>query len=241
MPGLTAANFTVLEDGQPQIITTFAGAELPAAVALAIDRSVSMKGAPLTLARTAGRVFLSSLRPDDRAMLISISGDVEVLAPLATDKQPALDALARLDPWGTTSLYDALIRTLDLLDHETGRRAVVILSDGVDRYSEAAEAQVLDRARQSDVQMYAIALGASRPRWFVELATVSGGRSFHLDDPRGLGKTLQAIAADLRAQYLLGYASSAPLSSEDSGWRSITVKVDRPGVTVRARSGYRAR
>jgi Ca-activated chloride channel family protein len=240
VPGLTAGDFRVFEDGVPQTITTFAGAELPASVALAVDRSVSMKGTPLTMARTAGRVFLSSLRPDDRATLISISGDVEVLAPLSADKEPAIAALARLDPWSTTSLHDALIRTLDLLDQETGRRAVVILSDGVDRYSQATETDVLDRARQSDVQMYAIALGTSRPRWFVELATVTGGRSFHLDDPRQLASTLQSIAADLRAQYLLGYAP-APSSVEDSGWRSISVTVDRPGVTVRARSGYRAR
>jgi Ca-activated chloride channel family protein len=241
VPGLTAADFTVLEDGQRQTITTFAGAELPAAVALAIDRSVSMKGTPLTMARTAGRVFLSSLGPDDRAMLISISGEVEVLAPLSADRQPALDALARLDPWSTTSLHDAVMRTLDLLDREAGRRAVVILSDGVDRYSQATEAEVLDRARRSDVQIYAIALGATRPRWFVELATVTGGRSFHLDDTRDLGTTLQMIAADLRAQYLLGYAPPAPSSAEDSGWRSISVSVNRPDVTVRARSGYSVR
>jgi Ca-activated chloride channel family protein len=241
VPGLTAGDFTVLEDGRPQTITTFAGAELPASVALAIDRSFSMRGTPLTMARTAGRVFLGSLAADDRVMLISISGEVDVLAPLATDKRPALEALARLDPWSTTSLHDALIRTLELLDDETGRRAIVILSDGMDRYSQASASDVIDRARQSDVQMYLVALGTARPPWFVELATVTGGRSFHLDDPRDLARTLQTIAADLRAQYLLGYAPAESSSPEDSNWRSITVRVDRPDVVVRARSGYRTR
>lgn len=241
VPGLTVADFTVLEDGRPQVITTFAGTELPASVALAIDRSFSMKGIPLTMARTAGRVFLSSLAADDRAMLISISGEVDVLAPLATDKGPALAALTALDPWSTTSLHDALIRTLDLLDGETGRRAVVILSDGVDRYSRATAAEVIDRARESDVQMYGVALGATRPAWFAELAAVTGGRSFHLGSARDLEKTLQTIAMDLRSQYLLGYAPAESSSGEDSGWRSITVRVDRPEVVVRARSGYRTR
>jgi Ca-activated chloride channel family protein len=240
VPDLTAADFAVLEDGRPQTITAFAGAELPASVALAIDRSVSMKGAPLTMARTAGRVFLSALAADDRAMLISIGGEVEVLAPLATDKGPALAALAGLDAWSTTSLHDAVIRTLDLLEGETGRRAVVILSDGVDRYSRATATDVIDRARESDVQIYGVALGRSRPAWLVELAVVTGGRSFHLDTPKDLAKTLQTIAMDLRSQYLLGYAPSEP-SGEDSGWRSITVRVDRPDVVVRARSGYRTR
>src|SRR5262245_41850925 len=116
--GLRAEDFTVLEDGVSQKITTFLDGEFPAAVALAVDRSFSMKGTPLTMARTAGRAFLGGLKSDDRVMLISISGEVEVLAPLSTDRGPALKALEALDPWSTTSLNDALIRSLDLLEGE---------------------------------------------------------------------------------------------------------------------------
>jgi Ca-activated chloride channel homolog len=236
--GLQQSDFTVLEDDVPQKITTFVGGDFPASVALAIDRSFSMKGAPLTTARTAGRAFVSSLKADDRVMLISISGDVEVLAPLDTDKSPVLKALEALDPWSTTALHDALIRSIDLLEGETGRRAIVVLSDGVDRYSRATSAEVLDRARQSDVLMYPIALGKVRPALFAELAAITGGRSFHLTDPKDLQPTLQAIAEDLRAQYLLGYEPSKPWPTGEDEWRSITVRVDKPGVRVRARSGY---
>jgi Ca-activated chloride channel family protein len=239
--GLTQNDFTLLEDDRPQPITTFAGGDFPAAVALAIDRSFSMKGTPLTMARTAGRAFIASLRPDDRAMLISISGDVEVLAPLNRDKSGLLKALDAIDPWSTTSLHDALIRSIDLLEAETGRRAIVILSDGVDRYSTAREADVLERARRSDVLMYPIAIGRVRPTLFAELASVTGGRSFHLPDPKKLQATLQAIAEDLRAQYLIGYAPADVPSSGAGEWRSITVKVQRPDATVRARSGYLAK
>jgi Ca-activated chloride channel family protein len=207
-------------------------------VALAIDRSFSMKGPALTIARTAGRAFVSSLKPDDRAMLISISGDVEVLAPLGTDKVPILRALDQLDPWSTTALHDALIRSIDLLEGETGRRAIVVLSDGVDRYSQRTSADVLDRARRSDVLIYPIAIGKARPALFAELATITGGRSFHLSDPKDLQATLQVIAEDLRAQYLLGYEPSKVWPNGEEEWRSITVRVDRPGVRVRARSGY---
>ena len=239
--GLGAGDFTVLEDGVPQKITTFVGGDFPASVALAIDRSFSMKGTPLTVARTAGRVFVSSLKPDDRVMLISISGEVEVLAPLSTDRGPLLDALGAVDPWGTTSLHDALIRSLDLLEDETGRRAIVVLSDGSDRYSKARAADVLNRARRSDVMIYPIAIGRERPPLFAELAAVTGGRSFHLRDPKQLQTTLQSIAADLGAQYLLGYAPATPPRPGEDDWRSITVKVNHPGASVRARSGYSAR
>jgi Ca-activated chloride channel family protein len=235
--GLTASDFTLLEDDVPQAITTVIDGNFPASVALAIDRSFSMKGTPLTMARTAGRAFLASLKPDDRAMLISISGDVEVLAPFSRDRTAAFHALGTLDPWGTTALNDAIVRSLELLEGESGRRAIVVLSDGDDRYSTASAADVVDRARRSDVLMYPVAIGKKRPSLFAELATVSGGRSFQLADPARLQSTLQAIAEDLRAQYLLGY-SPRPPSGEDSPWRSIRVGVDRPGVTVRARSGY---
>lgn len=230
--------FTVLEDEQPQEITTFVAGEFPAAVALAIDRSVSMAGTPLTIARTAGRAFIASLKPEDRAMLVGISGEVDVLAPLSTDKAALLEALDRLDPWSTTALHDALLRSLDLLESETGRRAIVVLSDGQDRYSHATAADVLERARRSDVLIYPIAIARTRPPLFAELASVSGGRSFHLKDPRELAPTLKTIAEDLRSQYLIGYAPARAWPAEDSEWRSITVRVDRPGLRVRARSGY---
>jgi VWFA-related protein len=191
--GLTAADFTVLEDGAPQTITTFVDDEFPASVALAIDRSFSMKGTPLTMARTAGRAFLASLKSDDRAMLLSITGDVEVLAPFDTDKTAALKALGTLDPWSTTALNDAIVRSLDLLEPETGRRAIVILSDGADRYSSASANDVLDRARRSDVLMYPVAIGRERPTLFAELATISGGRSFQLADPARLQATLRLL------------------------------------------------
>jgi Ca-activated chloride channel family protein len=236
--GLSQSDFTVLEDGRPQQITAFIGGEFPAAVALAIDRSFSMKGTQLTMARTAGKAFLGSLKPEDRVMLISISGEVEVLAPLAQDRTPALRALDALDPWSTTSLNDAVIKCLELLEHESGRRAIVVLSDGVDRYSAATESDVLRRARQSDVMVYPIALGRERPPMFVELASLTGGRSFHLREPKDLQSTLQAVAEDLRTQYLIGYEPAVPPRQEGDDWRAITVQVNRPGATVRARSGY---
>jgi Ca-activated chloride channel family protein len=238
---LLAQDFTVLEDGVPQDVSTFVAGNFPASVALAVDRSFSMKGTPLTMARTAARVFVASLKPEDRVMLISISGEVDVLAPLSADRAPILKALETLDPWSTTSLNDAIIRSMDLLEEETGRRAIVVLSDGVDRYSTARDADVLNRARQSDVMLYPIAIGRDRPPFFPELASLTGGRSFHLKDARELHATLQTIAADLGAQYLLGYAPAKRGTAADDGWRSITVKVNRPELRVRARSGYSTR
>jgi Ca-activated chloride channel family protein len=234
--GLSADDFTVLENGEPQTISAFIEGDFPASVALAIDRSVSMKGTPLTVARTAGRVFVSSLRPQDRVGLIGIGSQVELLAPIDTDRARVLSALTAVDPWGTTSLHDAIIQAIDLLAGETRRRALVLLSDGVDKYSQATEVDVLNHARRHDVLVYPIALGRTRPRLFSELAAITGGRSFHLREPEKLQSTLQQIAEELRHQYLLGYNPEERATPGE--WRSINVRVERPDARVRARSGY---
>lgn len=237
---LTAQDFSVREDDVPQQVSTFSAGEFPAAVALAIDRSVSMAGPRLTMAKTAARVFLASLRPEDRAMVIGIGGDVEVLAPMSADRAPALAALAAMDAWSTTALHDAIVRSLDLLEGEPGRRAIVVLSDGADRYSTQTAAQVLERVRRSNALVYPIALGPVRPPLFAELATASGGRSFHLRNPKELTSTLQTIAEDLRWQYLLGYQPVEPWGSA-AEWRRLSVAVRGDGRRVRARSGYMTR
>ncbi len=115
--GLTQSDFMVLEDDLPQTITTFVGGEFPAAVALAIDRSFSMKGTPLTMARTAGRAFVASL--EARRSRDADQHQRRGRSPGAAERRqdrasPALDAL---DPWSTTSLNDALIRS-----HRSARR-----------------------------------------------------------------------------------------------------------------------
>lgn len=239
--GLRKDDFQVFEDGVPQSIAAFASGDVPLAVALAIDRSTSMAGEPLALAKAAARTFLLRLRPDDRSMLIAVSSRTEVVAPLSADRAAALQALAQLDAWSTTSLHDAIIACVDAIQPATGRRAAILLSDGVDRYSRASATDVLDRARRADVLVYPIAIGRVRPTLFPELAALTGGQSFLLRDPKQIDRTLTTIADELRHQYLLGYTPVRPWDPARPEWRGIQVKVNRPGVKVRARDGYVAR
>jgi Ca-activated chloride channel family protein len=235
---LTAQDFAIAEDGVPQTITTFSAGEFPATVALVIDRSFSMAGAPLTMARTAGRVFLASLRPEDRVMLIGIGGEVEALAPLDVDRAPLVAALDKLDAWGTTSLHDAIITSLDLLEPEPGRRAIVLLSDGGDRYSRASAADVIERVKRSNILIYPVAIGRRAVPFLSELALFSGGRAIGLPDPKGLARALTSVAEDLRWQYLLGYSPSKPWGDAPE-WRQIAVDMTRmTRLRVQARRGY---
>ena len=239
--GVAQDEFTVQENGQVQQISTFAAGQFPLSVAIALDRSFSMKGTRLETARSAARAFLGDLRPEDESMLIGIGSRTEVLAPLSRDRQAQLATLATLDAFGSTGLYDSIVAAIEAIQPARGRRALIVLSDGDDRYSTATAAQALERARASDVLIYPIAFGRSRPAMFAELATLTGGRSHHVQDARRLPETLKAIAAELRNQYLLGYSPSKPIVAGANEWRAISVAVRRPGVVVRARDGYLVR
>ncbi|MGE0445192.1 MAG: VWA domain-containing protein [Vicinamibacterales bacterium] len=238
--GLRREDFQVYEDSRPQQIEAFAAGEFPLTVALGVDRSWSMAGEPLRLAKQASQAFLRALKPGDRSMVMAISAEADVVAPLSADTAAQARAIAALDPWSTTALHDAIIAALDRLEPEPGRQALIVFSDGTDRYSTATAAQVVERARRSNALIYPIAIGRTRPPFLAELAVLTGGRSFLLRDPRELEATLTTVARELRYQYLLGYAPASPNQPGTREWRSIrvTLTTPAPGTRVRARDGY---
>lgn len=236
--GLTQRDFELREDGMAQVISTFTAGRIPLSVAVAVDRSFSMTGPRLAAAKSAARAFLEELRPSDESMLLAVGSTVDILAPLSVERARQVEVLSRLDAFGTTGLHDAIIEASAAVQPAKGRRALVLLSDGDDRYSRASATDALEAARGSDVMIYPLALGATRPPLFAELATLTGGRSFHARDPKGLPGTLRAIARELREQYLLGYTPARAIVPGSKEWRSIHVTVRRSDVQVRARDGY---
>lgn len=239
--GLKAEDFDVREDGVAQRISVFSEGDFPLSAAIAVDSSFSMTGDRLAVAKSAARIFIGELRPGDQSMLMSIGGRVDVIAPLSPDRDAQFRALDKLRTWGTTSLHDAIINAIDELQPARGRRALILLSDGDDRYSEATMEQVLARARRADVMVYPVALGRRLPPLFTQIATLTGGRAFHQRNTRQLPQTLRAIAEELRRQYLIGYAPPRSGAADREIWRDIDVRVTKPRVTVRARDGYYSR
>jgi Ca-activated chloride channel family protein len=239
--GLRREDFRVLEDGQIQSVSAFAEGDFPLSVAVALDRSFSMGAKQLPAAVSAARAFLGELRPQDQSMIVAIGSEIEVIAPLSTDRAAQQRALSSLKPWGTTGLHDAIVESIEAVQASKGRRALVLLSDGSDRYSKISASDALERARRADVMIYPVAFGRNRPPLFAELASLTGGRSFQPSDPAQLNTTMRTIANELRHQYLLGYTPARPIVAGDEQWRTIAVRLDRPGVTVRARDGYLAK
>jgi Ca-activated chloride channel family protein len=190
------------------------------------------------LAPKAGTTFLAELRPQDESMVVGIGSEIEVVSPLSRDRPTQIRAIQALTPWGTTGLYDAIIQSIDAIQSAKGRRALVLLSDGSDRYSKASANDALNRARHSDVMVYPVTIGQTAPPMFAELAAVTGGRSFHPRDAAALDVAMRTIANELRHQYLLGYTPSQPIVAGEEQWRAITVRVTRADARVRARDGY---
>ena len=233
---LDVLDFVVEEEGRAQRVDAFARGEFPLAVAIAIDRSFSVPAARLTATVSAARTFLRVLRPDDLVMVLAVGSEIETLAPLSADRALALAALDRIRSWGTTPLYDSVLAALDAIQPARGRRALIMLSDGVDRYSQTTAAGMIAAARRRDVLVYPVSSGKRPIPILDELAAATGGRSFVTAD-RELATALTSVGDELRHQYLLGY-TPAPQTSAPRTWRSIHVRVSRPGVRVRARHGY---
>lgn len=241
--GLTAADFQVREDGVRQTVTAFAAGEFPLSIVIALDRSFSMAGARLELAKRAAAAFIAALRPEDEVGVLAIGSEVETITPPRPAREAAQTRWAAIDAWGTTPLYDATRQSIDVVQTRKGRRALLIISDGADRGSDTNATDLIAYARRADVMIYPVAVGKDRAPALAELATVSGGRLIGVADPKQLEGALAGLARELRRQYLLGYAPARG-SVDQSGWHSIDVTVERPGASalrVRARDGYVAK
>lgn len=236
---LTQDEFTVLEDGVPQPVSTFATGEQPVSIALAVDRSFSMARGQLDAARRGGRELLLELGDQDRAMLVAIGSDVEVPVALTNDRRAVDAALQALDPWGSTALHDAVVTAFDAIEPAPGRRALVIVSDGLEQGSRRTAEDVLARVRASDVLAYPVVLQGKVPDVLARLAATTGGQAHRVKRLSDLPGVLRRIAVELRHQYLLGYQPLRPPSAGE--YRRIEVRVARKKHLVRARAGYLVR
>lgn len=256
VPGLTAADFLVLEDGVRQTISAFASDPQPIALSILIDASTSMER-KLPIAMDAASGFCRRLRPQDAAQVIAFNSDTEILQSFTNDAAALERAIRRTRASGSTSLYTAVYIALNELNGQhrpqvpgdVRRQAIVVLSDGEDTTSLLHYEDVLDLSKRSDVAVYAIGLrdradrSDSRSRGYNEsdyvlrtLSQSTGGRVFFVDDPAQLPAIYGQIADELASQYTIGYVSTN--AKRDGTWRDIAVRVARPGVTARTKAGY---
>jgi Ca-activated chloride channel homolog len=239
--GLKPGDFKVFDDDKPQVLTNFASENIPLELVVALDVSGSMVDALPSVKRHATD-FLAQLRPSDQVTLLAFNDNIITPARRSTDQATRARAIGRLAPWGGTALYDAIVHALDLLGRQSGRRALVVFSDGEDQSSNTPIASVLKRAEASDATIYMIGQGralraSALQQLMKQLAAGSGGRAFFSGEEAKLETIFQEIIDDLRHQYLLGYA--APDNARSGELHRIRVEIPGREHHVRARTSYR--
>jgi Ca-activated chloride channel homolog len=239
--GLTREDFRVFDDGIAQPITHFAAENIPLELVAAIDVSSSMRDA-IGVVKDAAKRFLAELAPSDQVTVLAFNENIFTLARRATDPAARTRAVDRMAPWGGTALYDVITKAIEILGRQSGRRAVVLFSDGDDQSSHATLDAAIRATEGSDATIYAIGQGRavgtpSLQGLMKQIASVSGGRAFFSDDVSRLDAVFTDILEDLRNQYLLSYP--APDSRRNNQWHTIKVEVPGGRHTVRARQGYR--
>ena len=256
--GLGAEDFRITEDGVPQTIEVFGHEEnQPLKVAFLLDVSGSMAmGGKIEAARQAIHRFVDALRPDDNvALLIFADGAVTVKKGFTTDRALFYDRLDGIEAYGKTALNDALAATPGLLaEAAPGRKAVVLLTDGVDNASTMSAIEALEIARRVSVPIYVVGI-ADRPlgedgtvptgpvspdgqTLFDTLGQVADGTGGELVPAFGSEQILEAVRTveeRLRSQYVLGYHSSGRVQP---GFRAVQVATTSKRYEVQTRKGY---
>lgn len=220
LPGLDASAFSASLNGSPLPVTRVSEATKDASgadIALVVDVSGSMGGAPIEQARQAVREFIAALQPVDRVGLMAFSDDVRVLLDYTVDRSAALAAVNNLEAAGDTALYQAVAEAARRAAQSPAtRRAVILLSDGLDfgGKSLVGRDQSLTEAVSSGVPFYTVGLGNQTDRSYLEyLAAATGGRFLEAPSPDDLAGLYRAIAAELQSQYILELdATGVPLT-----------------------------
>lgn len=240
--GLKQRDFKVFEDGVAQPLASMVSEDAPLDLVLGIDISGSMEHS-LAEVKLAVKQLLAKLRSGDAATIVGFNDTTFVVAERESNPRAREDAVDLLAPWGGTALYDATVRTLDLVSKAPGRKGVVIFSDGDDRHSLVSRDAALARVHASDAMLYTIGFGGGavvpRLRQSLEAyASATGGRYFTPKNREALDGAFDAIIEDLAHQYVLSYSSTN--TKQDGQWRDIKVQVAGGNYDIRARRGYRA-
>lgn len=247
VPGLRLSDFKVYEDGKEipaSMISSFGVHESPFASVVLLDTSGSMESR-LSLGRSAAIRFLDGLRPEDVAAVYKFDYKIEQVQDFSSGRDLAPMAFA-IKAKGMTPLYDAILEAVKALtERQEARKAIVVLSDGMDTYSKTSSSKALEAAMAIGSSIYTVDMSASNgsrnhqnAMVLKDFAEKSGGRFVATPGGPALRDAFASIARELGHQYTIAYR---PLNqARDGRWRSLEIKLSREDLVVRTRKGYRS-
>ncbi|MGH9327070.1 MAG: VWA domain-containing protein [Terriglobia bacterium] len=252
--GLTKSNFQIYDDKVRQKIISFTTQDAPISVGLVFDTSGSMSD-KIQKSKEAAVQFFETANPEDEFMLINFSDSPHLISGFTSRFSNLQDRLLFVKSGGRTALLDAIYLGMEEMKKATtDRKALLVISDGGENHSRYTERDIKEMVKESDVEIYAIGVfeplssrdrtpeEAGGPSLLSDLANLTGGRMFSVEDPDELPDIAEKISIELRNQYVIGYKPSNMIP--DGRWRRIKVKLipprGLPPLQVYARTGYYA-
>jgi len=260
---LTKEDFEIREDAKVQEIKTFSReSDLPLTLGLLVDVSVS-QGRLIDVERSAAAQFFRQvLRQKDVAFLISFGSDADLLQDVTGSASSLERALRELHVSGNataginpgpipttargTIMFDAIyLAATEKLQSEVGRKAVILITDGVDQGSRVKQSEAINSALKSDALIYSIyyvdsmfygGFGGGGEGTLKKMSDETGGRLFHVDRKNSLESIFQQIQEEMRSQYAVSYSSTN--AARDGGYRKLEIKTKNKDLKVQARKGY---
>jgi Ca-activated chloride channel family protein len=228
----------LFEDKVEQSILQFSSEDAPLSIGIVFDTSGSM-GPKLQKSRQAVVQFFKTANPEDEFFLIEFSDRPELVVPFTSDTEEIQNRLAFTQSKGKTALLDGVYMAMNQMKKaHNPRKAILIISDGGDNNSRYTESEVRNAVREADVQIYGIGIfesvgGRGRtpeeamgPGLLNEVAQLTGGRSFSVDNVNELSDIAAKIGIELRNQYMLYYSSKNAV--RDGKYRHVSVKLVQP-------------
>ena len=247
VPGLKKDNFSIFQNGEEQEIELFLNEEAPMNVAILLDTSFSTKDV-LDDIQKAARDFIKILRPEDKALIVSFDNRTQFLSGLTSDRKILSKAIsqARISETNGSDMPDAILSVVN--NHFAalkGRKAIIVLTDGLVSGRAVTAQQTLDALQKSDVLLYPIIFSKNSSRTaksrtnqssrfeILKILTEETAGRFYEKEAAKLKEAFQSIAEDLKNQYLLGFYPNK--DEPDKSLGHIRVAVDRNGFTIRAK------
>ena len=242
---LQQGDFRLREDRKEAEIIEFTGATTAQemTVALVLDRSDSMSGSKLAMAKQAAETFVQLMKESDSACLIVFDDYVHEMQTLTTDKDQLTFKIRSIRAQGTTALYDAAYTGLNRLAPIRRRKAAIVLTDGINNSGYRTPEEVIQYAREIQASIYTIGLGSGGRRYggidegvLRRMASETGGSYFYAPSADKLGDLYRLISMQLQHGYRISYLSPRP--GADGTTRRIDVAVTYDGTTKNARGSY---
>jgi len=234
--GLQAKDFRVFEDGIEQRVDRVSIDDAPISIGLVFDASSSMKS-KMQPARRAVSELIHTALPEDEFSLVRFSDAPERVFGFTRRTKSIEDSLTGTRADGWTALWDAMYLSLhEMKSASHARKALVVLSDGVDNASRYTKGSVRDFALESDLRIFSICI-QERSRGLADIAEATGGRALLVHRLSDLPEAAAAISAELHSEYVVDYSSTNP--HKDGKYRRVLIRLVQPAGSPRFHISWR--